>query len=403
MQFVSIIIPTFNRARLLDSAIRSVLGQSFRDFEVIISDGGSTDNTSDLVRSFGDDRIKYVASERVLTAAENYQQGLDAATGEFVTFLSDDDVYCPDLLEIGLRVLTRTGADIVAYRYARYYEREVYDFNRWITKNSLLVERNGSLITEFEKEQALTQSLVAAGLSSVASDPRFIVPYLSNALYKRTVLEHIRKIRQSVFDFVPPDMYLATAVFFHADKYVCIDEPLLVWRNWDGNYSATASPSAIDFKSQYRQKFQHRTFCYSPLKFPLPATLGAECALYAIKDFDGSFARVDWGKYFFTIYENLLFLQSSGIDVSEELQQFEVELKKQPAEIYDFVTRSRTAFNRQIKQFISKRFPKFADAIRQIIAKRRNAYHLLNGNDDGFENILEAATLISKRRVFNIR
>tara|TARA_Y100000031_G_scaffold102701_1_gene112577 strand:+ start:672 stop:866 length:195 start_codon:yes stop_codon:yes gene_type:complete len=60
MPRVSVIIPTYNRAKLLKKAVESVLDQTFQDFEVIIVDDGSTDNTKNIVDSFNSNKIKYI-------------------------------------------------------------------------------------------------------------------------------------------------------------------------------------------------------------------------------------------------------------------------------------------------------------------------------------------------------
>ena len=85
--FFSVLMPTYNRAHLLPLAIKSVLNQTFEDFELIISNGGSTDNTSDLINTFTDSRIRYVESKERLSIGDNYQNTLDNADGEYITFL----------------------------------------------------------------------------------------------------------------------------------------------------------------------------------------------------------------------------------------------------------------------------------------------------------------------------
>ena len=88
----SIIIPTYNRENHLPKAIESVLSQSFTDWELIIVDDGSTDNTSDVVASYNDPRIKYIYQENAeRSAARN--NGIRNAKGEWICFLDSDDVY----------------------------------------------------------------------------------------------------------------------------------------------------------------------------------------------------------------------------------------------------------------------------------------------------------------------
>ena len=95
MQF-SIIIPTFNRAHLLSRAIESVLAQDFSDWEMIVVDDGSSDNSGDIVRLFSDVdlRINYhFSANQGAAAARNL--GASFASGKYFTFLDSDDEYLP--------------------------------------------------------------------------------------------------------------------------------------------------------------------------------------------------------------------------------------------------------------------------------------------------------------------
>jgi len=94
----SIIIPTYNRAELLSNAIRSILGQTYGDFELIIVNDGSNDKTEEVVKSFDDQRIVYIRHEinKGVYAGEN--TGVRASNGEYIIFLGDDDKFYPDAL-----------------------------------------------------------------------------------------------------------------------------------------------------------------------------------------------------------------------------------------------------------------------------------------------------------------
>ena len=96
--FFSIIIPTYNRAHLLPKAIESVVGQSFTDWELIIVDDGSTDNTQETISSIEDDRIRYIYQENSeRSAARN--NGINNSTGKWICFLDSDDYYLKNHLE----------------------------------------------------------------------------------------------------------------------------------------------------------------------------------------------------------------------------------------------------------------------------------------------------------------
>lgn len=95
---VSIVLPTYNRAALLGRSIRSVLGQSYQDFELIVIDDGSTDETSSVVGDFSDRRIKYVPLPRNTGAGAARNAGIRAARGKFLAFQDSDDEWLPSKL-----------------------------------------------------------------------------------------------------------------------------------------------------------------------------------------------------------------------------------------------------------------------------------------------------------------
>ena len=89
--FFSVCIPTYNRSKFLPQAIESVLAQDFTDFELIICDNASTDNTQEVVESYKDDRIRYVRYEDLVGMYANHNRCIDLAQAEWLVFLHSDD------------------------------------------------------------------------------------------------------------------------------------------------------------------------------------------------------------------------------------------------------------------------------------------------------------------------
>jgi glycosyltransferase involved in cell wall biosynthesis len=102
---VSVIIPTKNRATYVSSAIRSVLCQTFRDFEVIVIDAASTDNTKEVISNFSDKRVRlfFEKKDRGVSASRNL--GIVLSKGEFIAFLDDDDQWTQRKLEKQLELI----------------------------------------------------------------------------------------------------------------------------------------------------------------------------------------------------------------------------------------------------------------------------------------------------------
>lgn len=101
---VSVIIPTFNRANFLERAVRSVLSQMYRDFEIIIVDDASTDNIQEMLYEYFKQEIdagvlRYVKNENNIERSRSRNKGMDLARGEYIALLDDDDVWLPYHLE----------------------------------------------------------------------------------------------------------------------------------------------------------------------------------------------------------------------------------------------------------------------------------------------------------------
>ena len=105
MPDVTVVIPTHDRARLLVETLHSVLGQRGVDLEVLVVDDGSTDGTSSAARSTSDPRVRVVRHERALGVSAARNHGIEAAWGQWVAFLDDDDLWSPDKLAAQLSAL----------------------------------------------------------------------------------------------------------------------------------------------------------------------------------------------------------------------------------------------------------------------------------------------------------
>ncbi len=104
---VSVIIPTYNRAHLIGRSIQSVLNQTYLDFEIIVVDDGSTDNTEEVIKVFQehDKRIRFIRHENNKGAAASRNTGITAAKGEYIAFQDSDDEWFPQKLEKTLNIL----------------------------------------------------------------------------------------------------------------------------------------------------------------------------------------------------------------------------------------------------------------------------------------------------------
>ena len=131
---VSVIMPTYNHAQFIGEAIDSVLNQTYRNFELIIIDNFSEDNTERIVTSHKDDRIKYLKFKNngVIAASRNY--GIRHSQGEYIAFLDSDDIWLPEKLEKQIKVFQISNETVMLYTRFKIIEGDIIS-NRIFPKN----------------------------------------------------------------------------------------------------------------------------------------------------------------------------------------------------------------------------------------------------------------------------
>lgn len=112
---ITVVIPVYNSEKYISSAIESVLTQTYQNFEIIIINDGSTDNTKRVIESFNDSRIKYIEQKNAGPAAAR-NKGLENAIGEYIAFLDADDLWKPEKLELQINVFK--GHDDICLTYS---------------------------------------------------------------------------------------------------------------------------------------------------------------------------------------------------------------------------------------------------------------------------------------------
>ncbi len=120
---VSVLIPTYNYGQYIKEAIDSVLVQTYKDFELIVVDNCSTDNTIEIVKSIieKDDRVKLVINETNIGMYRNFNEALFHAKGEYIKFLNSDDKFAKNLLEKFVNVLDNNSNITLVTSQRQYF------------------------------------------------------------------------------------------------------------------------------------------------------------------------------------------------------------------------------------------------------------------------------------------
>jgi glycosyltransferase involved in cell wall biosynthesis len=132
---LSIGLPVYNGERYLAEALDALLGQTYRDFELIISDNASTDSTEEICRRYAeqDPRVRYIRQPRNIGCAANHNVVFEYARGELFKWVADDDLYARDLVERCIELLDENPDAVLVHSWSAVVEGDDVDVARPIT------------------------------------------------------------------------------------------------------------------------------------------------------------------------------------------------------------------------------------------------------------------------------
>lgn len=162
MNAISVIIPTYNRSKFISEAIESVINQSYPDWELIVVDDFSTDNTEEIVTNFilRDDssRIKYIKNERKKGVSGARNTGIKYSKEKYIAFLDSDDFWDKDNLKLKAEILNSNQSvdalisdcsffgEVEKYCISEFYIKELFHDKFWVRKNMSLSIAQGPII-----------------------------------------------------------------------------------------------------------------------------------------------------------------------------------------------------------------------------------------------------------------
>lgn len=221
MPKISIITPSYNQGRFIEETISSVLGQNYGNLEFIIIDGGSTDNSVDIIRRYAD-RLAYWVSEKDRGQTHAINKGFERATGDVITWLNSDDLYCDG-------TLAKVGA----------YFAEHPDC-MWLCGNILFMDEDGGGINR--KRPLYSPFILRYGNASV---------YQPNIFLRRTLLDEVGFPREDFHTIMDQEWFCRVAER-HAPHIIDQDFAKFRWHKDSKSSSQKDTP-------HYRRYIQERT------------------------------------------------------------------------------------------------------------------------------------------------
>lgn len=215
--FFSIVIPTRNRHETLYYAIQTVLQQSFNDYELIICDNDSSQETKEVVDSFDSEKIKYIRSNEAISMTDNWELAVSHAKGKYVTVIADNDGFINDSLKYLYELLNDyEHPDIIRWEKNGYYwpDMNVDHIKRLVLKTN-------------PKEEVLnSHEVISNVINGTASF--HILPMIYCSVISSEMINTLRSNTGRVFKSISPDLYSGFTFAHMAKKYISIRTPITI-------------------------------------------------------------------------------------------------------------------------------------------------------------------------------
>ncbi len=230
MPLVSVVVPAYNVSKTIRDTIDSILKQTFSDFELIIINDGSTDNTLQVIEGVRDPRVQVYSYENGgLPEARN--RGIKRATGEFITFMDADDLWTPDKLESQVAALQKNPAAGLAYSWTCFMDSEGKSFSQDLP----------SYLEGNVYPQLLIGNFITSG---------------SNVMLRASTVKSVGGFDPSLKSIEDWDYWLRVAAKW---AFVVVPHYQILYRQ-----SATSMASKIDVMEKYSLMVINRAFANAP-------------------------------------------------------------------------------------------------------------------------------------------
>ncbi|MBF0484462.1 MAG: glycosyltransferase family 2 protein [Candidatus Omnitrophica bacterium] len=252
---VSIVLPTHNGSAYIQHSIESCLRQTYFNIELIIVDDGSTDNTPEIIKNIHDPRIQFIRSDNNVGLPTALNYGFKIATGEFLTWTSDDNFYAPDAIETMLNALLDDERYDFVYANYQIIDEQSHDvrlgkikeehdldqdnyiggcflYSRKVYENIGDYNPDARLVEDYEYWLRVRQQFRMKKLDQILYFYRMHKKSLTGTHNQEDIQEQVAKVRR---EFIPKwkDLYLqAQKVFQQGDKK---QTKILVSRSLVGN------------------------------------------------------------------------------------------------------------------------------------------------------------------------
>jgi len=388
MPFFSFVIPTRNRARYLEYALRSCMQQEFDDYEIVVSDNNSSDHTAELVKQLDNGKIRYFNTGRDLGLTDNFENGLTKVSGDYVLYLADDEAYIPSTLTKLKYWIDKTDPAVISYG------RTPFAFPG-VERRKISGEENTAGVLElrpFTRKVARIPSEIVLKyiFSLIHFDEGYygrVMPVSVKSIVRRDVVEEILKTVGRFHLHPIPDWSSAVMMLNYVKDILLVDQHFLL----AGEIPESTGPKFKKTGQVDNGTAREYVADLTPLK---TTTLTNLCANAMLQGQAAYPARkryeLDYARYFRLIENDLRLLQSNGVDVEKDFAELEKVSKQYgiPEKVPE--EESPAGFSEKVYSRLKK--------FQQLLFPHKEGHYpvdqwpiVIDGKTAGFNNILECA------------
>jgi hypothetical protein len=392
----SIVIPTYNRSDLVQGAVRSVLAQTCDDFEVVVSDNCSQDDTREVIEGFQDPRVRYVRTPTHGVIADSWEFARSQARGTLVMMLSDDDALLHNTLQRFAEEHRRHHADFLFCNLAEY--------------------RDGTFLGP-QQNTVLCRSF--SGTTRLVSKEEFIGPLFafrpkfnmhpSAFMFAASVADRVVQRSGRFFRTNGVEYFAWPLAAVFSRNIVYIDQPLVILgrtaKSW-GSAIVLSNPGTEQIQKMIADVAQQRDWI--PLTNFTLCNLMAEGMLLGQQMFPEELRPFPFDEqhYLRSTMKELRRRQAMGVDVAAEIDELQTYAEKYPplkAELLAPATNGLTERDSPIRKVartlglnpIVERVDAFRE-VRKINRGEVKSGFVASGGDFGFDDAVQCAEFVSR-------
>ena len=324
MPLFSVLIPTRNRADLLKHAIQSVLSQDCDDYELIISDNNSSDDTRRTALQFDSAKIRYVNTGEYLKCNDSWEYAYTQAAGDYILTLGDDDYLLPSVLRLAREVIRRTSALMVSWGYVTFADATV---NGVWSQNTITTRKFTNRILRVSTKEVL-KTYFSIGDWQDPQKP--YPPHPSSVCISRTIANEISNTHGVFYEPPLADTTAMSRSLAYTDFLFIIDKPLVICGR--GSRSCVHK-FAYSLDDAWNEVASELTFVIFKGKHLVNLTVESLLKVKhsdpeRFKDYD-----VNMERYCNLYYDFMIDASASGYDIDADLREFSEKLSTLPPDI----------------------------------------------------------------------